>query len=197
MSGNKRHAENKVETKSMNHGIHKDILNSFREFCSRNHYSMNIVLETFMRQYTSGRLRIAQADIVKWKLIDGETEQLNTPINKEVYEKFKNYCKNNSRGDRFFLKYVVTAFMERFTKGDLVFGYVDADVSLKSEDDVKSSEDNDEVSTIEFPKGYMRCPFCGKFLEALSENWCLVQPLGDEKRYLACKRCEGANGEYK
>lgn len=49
----------------------------------------------------------------------------------------------------------------------------------------------------EIPKGHLRCPFCGRYSEAISENWCLIQPIGDKQKYLACRECEGIDGEYK
>lgn len=40
-------------------------------------------------------------------------------------------------------------------------------------------------------KGYIDCPYCGNFYEAVSENWLLVQFVKNGKLYLACKECQG------
>ena len=46
-------------------------------------------------------------------------------------------------------------------------------------------------------KGNMKCPFCGNEKEAIAENWLLIQVGDEEKRYLACRDCEGQDGKYK
>ena len=46
-------------------------------------------------------------------------------------------------------------------------------------------------------KGYMRCPFCGNYKDADSENWILIQVAGEDKKHLACRECRGQDGKYK
>lgn len=46
-------------------------------------------------------------------------------------------------------------------------------------------------------KGLMQCPFCGRFTDACSTNWILIQVQGEGKKYLACRECRGQDGEYK
>jgi hypothetical protein len=57
---------------------------------------------------------------MKFKNDEKEVGSLNTTFNKEVYTNFKSACKNNG----YFLKHVITAFMEKFATGNLVLEYV-------------------------------------------------------------------------
>ncbi|WP_126981268.1 hypothetical protein [Acetobacterium bakii] len=45
-------------------------------------------------------------------------------------------------------------------------------------------------------KGYLECPYCGNNVEAISEEWVLVQFKKDGKKHLACKKCRGENEEF-
>jgi hypothetical protein len=42
-------------------------------------------------------------------------------------------------------------------------------------------------------KGYLKCPFCGHEVEAISNEWILVQFENNDKKYLACRKCKGSN----
>ncbi|BCJ95702.1 hypothetical protein acsn021_32710 [Anaerocolumna cellulosilytica] len=42
----------------------------------------------------------------------------------------------------------------------------------------------------------VKCPFCGSLVEAVSEEWVLVQLKEDGKKYLACRKCKGENGNH-
>lgn len=44
-------------------------------------------------------------------------------------------------------------------------------------------------------KGYLKCPFCGHEAKAISDEWILVQFKNSGKKYLACRKCKGANGK--
>ncbi|MBN3382930.1 hypothetical protein FC816_00625 [Clostridium botulinum] len=44
-------------------------------------------------------------------------------------------------------------------------------------------------------KGYLKCPFCNNEVKAISDEWILVQFENDNVKYLACRKCRGANGE--
>lgn len=46
-------------------------------------------------------------------------------------------------------------------------------------------------------KGYLKCPFCGKEVEAISEEWILVQFKNSGTKHLACRECKGKNGKYR
>ena len=58
---------------------------------------------------------------MKFKNDGKEVDTLNTTFNKEIYLAFKSSCK--ARG--YFLKHVVTAFMEKYAERNLVLEYVD------------------------------------------------------------------------
>lgn len=46
-------------------------------------------------------------------------------------------------------------------------------------------------------KGQLRCPFCGNYKDAISENWILIQVVGEDKKYIACRDCRGLDGKYR
>lgn len=46
-------------------------------------------------------------------------------------------------------------------------------------------------------RGLMRCLFCGKYKDACSTNWMLIQIEGEDTKYLSCQECRGCNGEIK
>ena len=83
---------------------------------------MNVMLETFMRQYANGRFNLTSDDILKWKIDEAEAEldTLNTTFNKEIYLNFKAKCKGNG----YFVKHVIMAFMEKFASKNLILEYV-------------------------------------------------------------------------
>lgn len=47
------------------------------------------------------------------------------------------------------------------------------------------------------PKGQIRCPYCGDYKDACSENWVLIRVVGEEIKHLACRECNGRDGKYK
>lgn len=50
--------------------------------------------------------------------------------------------------------------------------------------------------TINNKKGYFKCPFCGNNVQAISDELILVQFENDNTKYLACRKCRGANEKY-
>lgn len=111
----------KIETMALNTKVNKEIFDSFKVRCLQLRLPMNVVLETFMLQYTNGRFSLRDKDIVKWKKIDGELDTLNTTFNKEIYLGFKKTCKDSG----FFVKNVIMAFMEQFANREFVLECVD------------------------------------------------------------------------
>lgn len=111
----------RVETQPLNQQINREVFNAFRDYCKELGYPMNVVIETFMRQYGNGRFYISSDDVLKWKNDDSATDTLNTTFNKEIYISFKIACKANG----FFIRHVITAFMEKFASRDYVMEYVD------------------------------------------------------------------------
>ena len=120
----------KVETTALNTKINKEVFDNFKVRCLELRYPMNVMLETFMRQYANGRYSLRDSDILKWKKYNGEVDTLNTTFNKEIYVDFKTVCKGNG----FFVKHVITAFMEQFVNKELILEYVDVIETARMED---------------------------------------------------------------
>lgn len=111
----------KVKTTALNTKINKEAFDNFKIRCLELRYPMNVVLEIFMQQYANGRFDIEEGDILKFKKDDSEVDTLNTTFNKEIYVDFKSACKGNG----YFVKHVITAFMEKFAEGNLTLEYVE------------------------------------------------------------------------
>lgn len=112
----------RVETFPLNTKVNKEVLDKFRDSCSYRGYPMNVMLETFMRQYTDGKFNIEEDDILKWENDTSEKiDALSTTLNKQIYSNFKFVCK--VKGYR--IKHIITAFMDKFVNGDFILEYVD------------------------------------------------------------------------
>lgn len=111
----------RVETTALNTKINKEVFDSFKDYCKELGYPMNVMLETFMQQYTNGRSNVSNNDINKWINDDSEVDTLNTTFNKEIYLNFKSVCKGNG----YFVKHVLTAFMEKFASRSFVLEFVE------------------------------------------------------------------------
>lgn len=109
----------RVEITALNTKVNKEVFDAFKDYCKELGYPMNVMLETFMRQYANGRFNVDKEDVLKWKKDDSEVDTLNTTFSKEVYVKFKSVCKGNG----YFVKHVITAFMEQFANRTLVLEY--------------------------------------------------------------------------
>ena len=109
----------RAETKPLNTKVNKEAFESFKDYCAYLGYPMNVVLETFMRQYANGRFKLDENDILKFKNYGKEVDTLNTTFNKEIYLEFKSACKLNG----YFVKHVVAAFMEKFASREFVLEY--------------------------------------------------------------------------
>lgn len=111
----------RVETTPLNTKVNKEVFDSFRDYCKELGYPMNVVLETFMQQYANGRFRLNTEDILKFKNDGKEADTLNTTFNKKIYVDFKSTCKVNG----YFVKHVITAFMEKFASRNFILEYRD------------------------------------------------------------------------
>lgn len=109
----------RVETTALNTKVNKEVFDKFKDCCKEDGYPLNVMLETFMRQYTNGRFNINTNDILKFKNDKAEVDTLNTTFNKEIYLEFKAVCKSNG----FFVKHVITAFMEHYATRSFVLEY--------------------------------------------------------------------------
>lgn len=111
----------RAETTALNTKVNKEVFESFKDYCAYLGYPMNVVLETFMRQYANGRFKLDEENILKFKNDGKEVDTLNTTFNKEIYLEFKSTCKANG----YFVKHVIIAFMEKFASQDFVLEYTD------------------------------------------------------------------------
>ena len=109
----------RAETAPLNTKVNKEVFKSFKDYCAYLGYPMNVVLETFMRQYANGRFKLDKEDILKFKNDGEEVDTLNTTFNKEIYLDFKSTCKGNG----YFVKHVIMAFMEKFASRGFVLEY--------------------------------------------------------------------------
>ena len=66
------------------------------------------------------RYILEEKDIIKWVNGTCETSTLNTPINKDVYYRFKNKVK----ADGYYIKHVISAFIEDYTNHDMNMEFV-------------------------------------------------------------------------
>ena len=115
----------RAEITALNTKVNKEVFESFKDYCAYLGYPMNVVLETFMRQYANGRFKLNEEDILKFKNDGKEVDTLNTTFNKEIYLDFKSACKGNG----YFVKHVIIAFMEKFASKDFILEYTNvADV---------------------------------------------------------------------
>ena len=101
--------------------INKEIFYEFKVKCKERGLPLNVVIEVFMRQYGNRRYDLDKVDIMRWREDNGETETLNSTFNKEVYDKFKDVVKR----DGYFIKHVISAFVEDYVKKDLIMEYTE------------------------------------------------------------------------
>lgn len=113
----------RVETRALNTKVNKEVFDNFKICCKQMGYPLNVMLETFMQQYANGKFFLSDDDVLKYKDSKLKVDTLNTTFNKEIYLNFKSTCKMNG----FFVKHVITAFMEKFVSGNLILEYVDID----------------------------------------------------------------------
>jgi hypothetical protein len=110
---------NRVETTALNTKVNKEVFDGFKVCCKELGYPLNVMLVTFMQQYANGRFELKEEDILKWKKDGSDVDTLNTTFNKEIYIDFKSTCKANG----YFVKHVVTAFMEKFATKKFILEY--------------------------------------------------------------------------
>lgn len=109
------------ETTTLTTTINREVFDTFKDCCKKAGYPLNMVLEIFMRQYVNGRFKVDREDVLKYKDDGVEVSILNTTFNKEICYNFKSTCKANG----YFVKDVITVFMEKFSNGSVALEYVD------------------------------------------------------------------------
>ena len=110
----------RVETTALNTKVNKETLDAFKDCCKESGYQLNVVLETFMRQYANGRFILDKEEIIKWKKDDSEEDTLSSTFNKEIYTRFKDIVKK----DGYFVKHVISAFIEDYVNNDLTMEFL-------------------------------------------------------------------------
>lgn len=120
----------RVPVMALNTKVNKEVFEDFKDYCKYLGYPMNVLLETFMRQYANGKFSLNHNDIMKWKIDDYEVDTLNTTFSKEIYLDFKSTCRKNG----YFVKHVVMAFMEKLTSENFILEYTE----------VKETDNEDE-----------------------------------------------------
>lgn len=113
----------KLETKQINTQVNSEVFEEFQKKCRERNLQMCTVIETFARQYSNNRYKLDEEDILKWKNDVGETSTLSTPINKEVYNQFKDKVKANG----YFVKHILMAFIEDYANKDLIMEFRTSD----------------------------------------------------------------------
>lgn len=73
----------------------------------------------------------------------------------------------------------------------------DSEEREKFEDIFEAVHESHRLESTKHPKGLMQCPYCGDYKDASSENWILIQVVGDDKKHLACRECRGLDGKYR
>lgn len=110
----------RVKTTALNTKVNKEVFDDFKDYCKEQGYPLNVMLETFMRQYANGNFHLEADDILKFKNDGKEEDTLNTTFSEEIYLDFKSACK--VRG--YFVKHVIAAFMEKYAERNFVLEYV-------------------------------------------------------------------------
>lgn len=105
----------------VNMKVNKEVFDSFRDYCKELGYPMQVMIETFVRQYANGKFKLKPEDILKYKDDGKEVDVLKTTLNKEIYADFKYTCKVNG----YFIKHVITAFMEQFASRNFILEFTD------------------------------------------------------------------------
>ena len=109
----------KLETQQINTKVNSKVFEEFQRKCRERNLQMCTVIETFARQYSKNRYKLNEEDILKWKNDFGKTSILSTPINKKIYNQFKDEVKANG----YFVKYVLMAFIEDYANQDLIMEF--------------------------------------------------------------------------
>ena len=110
----------KLEVQAINTKVPSEIFEEFQKRCKERNFQMCTIIETFARQYANGRYKFNEEDITKWKNYNGDVSTLNTPINRDVYYQFKDKVK----ADGYFVKHILSAFIEDYGNNDLTMEFV-------------------------------------------------------------------------
>ena len=65
----------RVETTALNTKVNKEVFDAFKDCCKEQGYPLNVMLETFMRQYANHNFKLSEEDVQKFKN-DGREEDI-------------------------------------------------------------------------------------------------------------------------
>jgi antitoxin component of RelBE/YafQ-DinJ toxin-antitoxin module len=119
MGGFIRSDAERVETKQINTLINKEICEDFKDLCKVMGYPINVMVEIFMRQFVDGKFPV---ELDKAKELNKKAEYkvtLNTTVSLEIYNNFKDYCKEIG----YPLNAILASFMNQFVNEDYVLEF--------------------------------------------------------------------------
>lgn len=116
----------RIDTFAFSTKVNKEVFKEFKDYLSKHGYPMNVILETFMQQYSNGRIKMNNEDVLKFKNDKTEVDVLSTTISVKNYSNFKDTCKSQ----KYYMKHVITAFMEKFSSGNYILEYVSIEESV-------------------------------------------------------------------
>ena len=119
MAGFIKQEVKKLPVQPINTKVNSEIFEEFQKKCKERNLQMCTVIETFARQYANNRYDLKEENILKWKDDCGDTSILSTPINKEVYNQFKDVVKANG----YFVRHILMAFIEDYANKDFIMEF--------------------------------------------------------------------------
>ena len=119
MAGFIRSNAERVKTKQISTAINKEICEDFKDSCKTMGYPINIMIETFMRQFVHGKFPIKNNKLRKWNKGAKDKIILNTTVNLGVYNDFKDYCKTNG----YLINEVITGFMKHYVDEEYIIEF--------------------------------------------------------------------------
>lgn len=105
----------------LNTQVDSESLYKFRVKCKERGLVLNNVIETFVIQYSKGRYKLKETNILKYENDNGETETINCAVDKAAYNKFKNVVKDNG----YYIKHIINAFIEDYVENNLITEFTD------------------------------------------------------------------------
>ena len=123
MGGFIRSNAERTEIKQINTTVNKEICEDFKDWCKTKGYPINIMIEIFMSQFVDGKFLINLDKARIWNDNTKEKMVLNTTVNLEIYNKFKDCCK----AIKCPINAILTAFMKQFIDENYVLEFKKAD----------------------------------------------------------------------
>lgn len=123
MGGFIRSNVEREETSTLNTAVNTEINEKFKSYCKRYGYPLNVIVETFMKQFMDGKITIGIDEAVELSKNAKDKSSFSTSINAKVHRDFKVYCKENG----FKINGAITVFMNKFSDGKFAVELVELD----------------------------------------------------------------------